>query len=373
MAPASSIASQLSQKPASKQATLFLGAVLLVVVVLIIAIVAFGSLRRLPGRILSRLTGLPLTIAIFKGRRAQWLYELHKQYGPVVQIEPGEVSVADPRHYRTIYSSPKTSHKDPAFYGGASLTGDDNIFQMVNQEQHAARRKLVAAPYSLQSIRKLEHMIKKKARNLAERFLTDASISRLGTAGAYELCTLFSFDVVCAAGFAKDFDRRDKALSVLRAMETSGPRFVFNTIFSPLKDASWNTNMPGRIGAVYSTERASTGTSPAAGFRRTFRTTYWHPSGTGSPDDLAVLRGAAYLNAAVKETMRLYPTIISTLPRKLDQPLHVDGFELPSGVTAGMQNYVHHRDPLVLPDPEAFRPEKWLGESDIQAMEAAFA
>lgn len=439
MAPVSSVISELRQKPASEQATLLVLAAFFALFVRIITILAFGNLRRLPGPFSSRLTGLPLKVAAFKGRRAQWLYELHKKHGPVVRVAPGEVSVADPAHYRTIYSNPKTSHKDPGFYGAASFTGLDNIFQMTNREQHAARRKLVAAPYSLQSMHKLEHIVRGKSRLLAGRFLSDAAASRRGTVDGYELCALFSFELVCAAGFAKDFSDRGSALSVLRAMETSGPRFIFNAIFPPLKDASWSTKMPGRVGAVYRAHEywhecsrqmvreyldrkdsediqdyllapfrdrvdgwlgrqlseaefveEAMGIMIAGSGTTSSTLTYFlyaisRPENRHVQDrlreevmalsgaDLAELRGAPYLNAVIKETMRLYPTIISTLPRKLDQPIYINGMELPPGVLVGMQNYVHHRDPVIFPDPEAFRPERWLESSDLETMEAAFS
>ncbi|KAJ0106870.1 hypothetical protein J7T55_014946 [Diaporthe amygdali] len=438
MASASSIISELRKKPASEQAALLIAAAVFAAFLRLIVIVTFGSLRHLPGPFSSRLTGLPLSIAAFKGRRAQWLYELHKQYGPVIRIAPGEASVADPKHYRTIYSNPKTSHKDPSFYGAASFTGLDNIFQMVNREQHAARRKLVAAPYSLQSMHKLEHIIRNKAQLLTDRLLADATTSRHGTVDAYELFALFSFEVVCAAGFAKDFSTRTDALSVLKAMETSGPRFIFNSIFPPLKDASWNTKVPGRIGAVYSAHNywyecsrqmvreymdrkdsediqdyllapfrdgvdgwlrrqlseaefveeamgimlAGSGTTSSTLtylFYAISLPQHQHIQerlrqeviAESDPDDLSVLRGAPYLNAVIKETLRLYPTIISTLPRILDQPVHIDGLQLPPGVTVGMQNYVHHRNPLIFPDPEAFIPERWLGGTNNEDMDAA--
>jgi cytochrome P450 len=440
MAPASSIISELRQKTASEQAALFAVAVSFAVLVRVITLIVFGNLRTIPGPFLSRLTGLPVSLAAFKGRRAQWLYELHKKYGPVVRVAPGEVSIADPAHYRTIYSNPKTSHKDPSFYGAATFTGPDNIFQMVNREQHAARRKLVAAPYSLQSMHKLEHIIRDKSRLLADRFLSDAAASKRGTVDAYELCALFSFELVCAAGFAKDFGSRSSALSVLKAMETSGPRLIFNAIFPPLKDASWNTKVPGRIGAVYRAHNywhecsrqmvreyldrkdsediqdfllapfrdgvdgwlgrqlseaefveeamgimlAGSGTTSSTltyflyvislprnqHVQERLREEVMRVSDT---NNLAELREAPYLNAVIKETMRLYPTIISTLPRIVDQPIYIDGTELPPGVVVGMQNYVHHRDPVVFPDPESFIPERWLESPELEAMETALS
>lgn len=41
------------------------------------------------------------------------------------------------------------------------------------------------------------------------------------------------------------------------------------------------------------------------------------------------------------------------------------GIILPKGTIVGMQNYVHHRDPSVFPDPEEFRPQRWPGECEV--------
>jgi cytochrome P450 len=87
------------------------------------------------------------------------------------------------------------------------------------------------------------------------------------------------------------------------------------------------------------------------------------------PENLQTLRNAPYLNAVIKETFRLYPTIISTLPRILDVPLELDGLIIPAGTKIGMQNYVHHRDPTTFPLPTKFQPERWL--TSTKAMDAA--
>lgn len=89
--------------------------------------------------------------------------------------------------------------------------------------------------------------------------------------------------------------------------------------------------------------------------------------------DMTALRGNAYVTAVIKETFRLYPTIISTLPRVLAAPMRAEplGTLLPAGTVVGMANYVHHRDPHVFAEPERFVPERWLGEKGIEAMEAS--
>lgn len=87
---------------------------------------------------------------------------------------------------------------------------------------------------------------------------------------------------------------------------------------------------------------------------------------------LADIKDLPFLNAVIKETMRLHPTIISTLPRTLTSPLLAYDTVLPAGTTVGMQNYVHHRDPSVYVEPDAFRPERWIGQSQSSDMEKAF-
>lgn len=79
---------------------------------------------------------------------------------------------------------------------------------------------------------------------------------------------------------------------------------------------------------------------------------------------LAALQQAPILNAVIKETMRVYPTIISTIPRVLDRELVVEKHLLPVGTFVGMQNYVHHRDPALFPSPDEFLSDRWLADDD---------
>ena len=89
----------------------------------------------------------------------------------------------------------------------------------------------------------------------------------------------------------------------------------------------------------------------------------------GLPDEVVALRNNPYLNAVIKETFRLFPTIMSTLPRVIEEPLQVGSYALPTGTIVGMLNYVHHRNSVVFPDPDCFKPDRWL-KSD-EAMEAS--
>lgn len=83
--------------------------------------------------------------------------------------------------------------------------------------------------------------------------------------------------------------------------------------------------------------------------------------------NVAAIRNNPYVNAVLKETMRIHPTIISTLPRLLLEPLKLGDHILPPGTIVGMQNYIHHRDPVVFPEPDRFYPNRWLESTEAMA------
>ena len=88
---------------------------------------------------------------------------------------------------------------------------------------------------------------------------------------------------------------------------------------------------------------------------------------TRNPEVLAQLRDSIaageedYLNATVKETLRSRPVIVD-VGRKLTAPATIGGYELPGGsfVLAAIAA-LHYREDT-FPEPERFRPERFLDE-----------
>ena len=67
----------------------------------------------------------------------------------------------------------------------------------------------------------------------------------------------------------------------------------------------------------------------------------------------------AYLDAVVKETLRLRPVIPIVL-RLLKAPMEIAGYELPAGVAVAPSILLLHTRADVYPEPFAFRPERFL-------------
>jgi cytochrome P450/predicted unusual protein kinase regulating ubiquinone biosynthesis (AarF/ABC1/UbiB family) len=73
----------------------------------------------------------------------------------------------------------------------------------------------------------------------------------------------------------------------------------------------------------------------------------------------AELARLEYLDATVRETLRLNP-IIPLVGRRLARPMRIGGRDLPAGVVAAPCIYLAHRRPERWPEPERFRPERFL-------------
>lgn len=86
------------------------------------------------------------------------------------------------------------------------------------------------------------------------------------------------------------------------------------------------------------------------------------------PELLARCRRAAlegdddYLDAVLKESMRLHP-IIPMVVRTLMEPVTIAGWHLPRGTTVGPSIIIAHQRDDNHPDPEAFKPERFLGQN----------
>jgi cytochrome P450 family 135 len=84
-----------------------------------------------------------------------------------------------------------------------------------------------------------------------------------------------------------------------------------------------------------------------------------HPEALSRLEDEVAAGGEEYLDAVIKETLRLRPVIALVL-RRLVEPMEIGGRLLPAGVSVAPSIYLVHRRPDIYPEPERFRPERFL-------------
>jgi cytochrome P450 len=79
----------------------------------------------------------------------------------------------------------------------------------------------------------------------------------------------------------------------------------------------------------------------------------------GRAPGVADLPRLPWLQACLKEVLRLYPSAPALLTRRSTRPLRVAGHVLPAGATLRLTPGVIQRDPRWFEEPEAFRPERF--------------
>ena len=86
-----------------------------------------------------------------------------------------------------------------------------------------------------------------------------------------------------------------------------------------------------------------------------------------NPDKLEKLRAdilggdGSYLDAVVKETLRLRPPV-PVIVRNLLEPMQLGGYELPAGTTVAPCIHLIHRDERHYPEAHRFLPERFVGK-----------
>lgn len=91
------------------------------------------------------------------------------------------------------------------------------------------------------------------------------------------------------------------------------------------------------------------------------------------------LSGCQYLRACIDEALRMNPPGPGTMWREQSpddavsgKPFVVDGCVIPKGTFVGVNTYTIHHDPKYFPEPDAYKPERWLGEEEQQVDRSAF-
>ncbi|XP_031101800.1 cytochrome P450 82G1-like [Ipomoea triloba] len=72
------------------------------------------------------------------------------------------------------------------------------------------------------------------------------------------------------------------------------------------------------------------------------------------------IKNLPYLQAVVKETLRIYPPGPYLVPHEAVKDCIVDGYHIPKGTQLYVNVWRLHRDPKIWTDPEKFLPERFM-------------
>ncbi|GJN72628.1 hypothetical protein PLICBS_006703 [Purpureocillium lilacinum] len=85
------------------------------------------------------------------------------------------------------------------------------------------------------------------------------------------------------------------------------------------------------------------------------------------------LLGCKYLRACVEEALRMSPGVPSYLVRESPKDGVIDGHAIPAYANIGVPGWAMHRREDVFPEPQIYKPERWLTESkdEIEKLRSA--
>ncbi|KAF7189178.1 Cytochrome P450 monooxygenase [Pseudocercospora fuligena] len=315
--------------------------------------------------------------------------KLHAKYaGPVVRIAPNEVSIDSAEAVHVIYSTrPERRFTKTDFYTAgrpAIASKHENLFMDLDEDHHAARRRIVANVYSMSSILESEPQtllllpasLRKPymATGLLYKSVKQAIVDNAKRVTyARELVYKRMSELKNNGGTAESKGRRDLLSKMFEISATKGDKVDFHLpeiemeswvniqagvdttaialqaiLYHILKDARVHQKLLSELDAALRNQRIAI------------------------PIKYSDALKLPYLSACIKEAMRLHPSVGLQLPRHPPpEGCHISGYYFPHSARVGVNAAVlHYNQDVFGEDASSFRPERW-SESNAAEMDVS--
>lgn len=165
----------------------------------------FSPLAKFPGPKLSAATYLvEFYYDILKGEGGQLLFEYrkwHKQYGPIIRVNPDELHVQDSSWYETLYAPSRPVRKLPSW--GYRFNAADSTVGTIDPALHRLRRGSINPFFSKRNVMELGP----KVQNVCNRIMSRLETEYQGTPRVLSLSHVWeclAADIVTSTTFGFD-------------------------------------------------------------------------------------------------------------------------------------------------------------------------
>ncbi|EEU38642.1 uncharacterized protein NECHADRAFT_45567, partial [Fusarium vanettenii 77-13-4] len=364
----------------------------------------FHPLAKYPGPKLAACTELWFVRSWAGGYHPFVMRQVHEKYGDVVRVAPNELSFRSLAAHKDIYSqTPKGKApflKSKVFYNvGPSIKHPDIVFTR-DPEDHRVQRKALSHAFNSKGLRDAEETIQEHTKLFVEQIGKHAGP---GTKGSFESVSRWQ-----SSGWVTLLLNMAKHMTFLPVAERlSVPPFALGAVMPSdvSKNAAYHDKLTEekinrRIGLIKSNDREDffafilregnfdpvhlreqakvlmlAGSETTATFLA--MVTYFllkNPvtmknlqhevrSAFSSAGEITgdSTNNLSYLQAVIEEGLRMLPPSPIGLPRVCPGAT-IDGHFVPAGTDVSVDAYVLGRDDRYFPEPDEFRPERWIGD-----------
>ncbi|KAI0602456.1 cytochrome P450 [Biscogniauxia sp. FL1348] len=397
------------------------------VVVAVTYALVFDPLSQFPGPKLCALSRIPFWYETIKGTDVRWMYNLHRKYGPEVRFGPVDVSFTTAQAWKEINGTEKgkpDNEKAPEF-SQQPANGVRSIL-MSSHQDHTRMRRLFSPAFSERALRKQEPLFRKYTDMLMSKLRelggdgSPVEMTRLFNFAAFdmmaELCFGDSLGLLENNEFSPWVKSIFESLKIIPYTSIVASYPILQALFDRfepkwlteyrmilykhtadrvdrrLKEGSDKPDIWSLVIAAQESENklsllemhSNAELFMIAGSETTATllsgVTYYLLQ---NPDKMKILlseiRGSftdakdmsfdtlanlKYLNACLKEALRVYPPIPIASPRAIREGggQIITGRWVPPGTRVSMHHWSTYHSPINFKDPDSFVPERWLGD-----------
>ncbi|KAG2418560.1 hypothetical protein HFD88_001661 [Aspergillus terreus] len=367
-----------------------------------------AGLSRFPGPPLAAVSGLYKTYieVLQQGCFVHKLEELHARYGDVVRTGPNELHFSSPAAYMDIYNMNNRWDKDPALY--EAFGESDSSFGRLSYRDAKERKNVLQSLFSKKAAVQAHRLVESKVVELCKAFeksqggpvdllaafrcLSIETIAYIfcgQSLGAIESPT-FDAPIIQSMDEGSALQFLEKQVRSLVADRRELQKLPHTSTIYHLLLGPEVANPPSQLSILEETQTQvfageSSGLTLMHGSFHIIQTPRVYRKlreelmaawpDLEQPPSLATLEQLPYLNATVKESLRMGGGATSPLLRVVPQTgAKIDGKFVPPGTVVGSSSHFVHRNGDVFDRPHECIPERWLDErrADMEQYLVAF-